>query len=39
VCPVGESNEPLGRQEVREDSSAGYKLYEWWRRHDEYEDD
>jgi predicted dithiol-disulfide oxidoreductase (DUF899 family) len=31
---------PLGRQEVWEDSPAGYpqtKPYEWWRRHDEYE--
>src|SRR5262245_18868522 len=30
---------PLGRQEVWEDSPAGYpqtKPYEWWRRHDEY---
>lgn len=30
---------PLGRQEEWEDSPAGYpqtKLYEWWRRHDEY---
>ena len=32
---------PLGRQEEWEDSPAGYpqtKTYEWWRRHDEYED-
>jgi predicted dithiol-disulfide oxidoreductase (DUF899 family) len=32
---------PLGRQESWEDSPAGYpqtKPYEWWRRHDEYED-
>src|SRR6266508_1785689 len=32
---------PLGRQEQWEDSPAGYpqtKPYEWWRRHDEYED-
>ena len=32
---------PLGRQENWEDSPAGYpqtKAYEWWRRHDEYED-
>ena len=32
---------PLGRQEVWEDSPPGYpqtKPYEWWRRHDEYED-
>jgi predicted dithiol-disulfide oxidoreductase (DUF899 family) len=32
---------PLGRQETWEDSPAGYpqtKPYEWWRRHDEYED-
>jgi predicted dithiol-disulfide oxidoreductase (DUF899 family) len=31
---------PLGRQEEWEDSPAGYpqgKPYEWWRRHDEYE--
>jgi predicted dithiol-disulfide oxidoreductase (DUF899 family) len=31
---------PLGRQENWEDSTAGYpqsKPYEWWRRHDEYE--
>jgi predicted dithiol-disulfide oxidoreductase (DUF899 family) len=31
---------PLGRQESWEDSPAGYpqtKPYEWWRRHDEYE--
>ena len=31
---------PLGRQEDWEDSSPGYprtKPYEWWRRHDEYE--
>jgi predicted dithiol-disulfide oxidoreductase (DUF899 family) len=31
---------PLGRQEDWEDSPAGYpqtKRYEWWRRHDEYE--
>ena len=31
---------PLGRQEQWEDSPAGYpqgKPYEWWRRHDEYE--
>jgi predicted dithiol-disulfide oxidoreductase (DUF899 family) len=30
---------PLGRQEIWEDSPAGYpqtKPYEWWRRHDEY---
>jgi predicted dithiol-disulfide oxidoreductase (DUF899 family) len=33
---------PLGRQESWEDSPAGYpqsKPYEWWRRHDEYEDE
>jgi predicted dithiol-disulfide oxidoreductase (DUF899 family) len=33
---------PLGRQETWEDSPAGYpqsKPYEWWRRHDEYEDE
>src|ERR671934_250379 len=33
---------PLGRQEAWEDSPEGYpqtKPYEWWRRHDEYEDD
>jgi predicted dithiol-disulfide oxidoreductase (DUF899 family) len=33
---------PLGRQEEWEDSPAGYpkeKPYDWWRRHDEYEDD
>jgi predicted dithiol-disulfide oxidoreductase (DUF899 family) len=33
---------PLGRQEEWEDSPAGYpqtKPYEWWRRHDEYEQD
>jgi predicted dithiol-disulfide oxidoreductase (DUF899 family) len=33
---------PLGRQENWEDSPAGYpqtKPYEWWRRHDEYEDE
>ena len=32
---------PLGRQENWEDSPAEYpqtKPYEWWRRHDEYED-
>jgi predicted dithiol-disulfide oxidoreductase (DUF899 family) len=32
---------PLGRQESWEDSPEGYpqtKPYEWWRRHDEYED-
>jgi predicted dithiol-disulfide oxidoreductase (DUF899 family) len=32
---------PLGRQENWEDSPVGYpqtKPYEWWRRHDEYED-
>ncbi len=32
---------PLGRQEEWEDSPAGYpqgKPYEWWRRHDEYQD-
>jgi len=32
---------PLGRQEDWEDSPGGYpqtKPYEWWRRHDEYED-
>ncbi len=32
---------PLGRHENWEDSPAGYpqtKPYEWWRRHDEYED-
>ena len=32
---------PLGRQETWEDSPAGYpqtKPYQWWRRHDEYED-
>ena len=32
---------PLGRQEEWEDSPAGYpqtKRYEWWRRHDDYED-
>ena len=32
---------PLGRQEEWEDSPMGYpqtKPYEWWRRHDEYED-
>jgi predicted dithiol-disulfide oxidoreductase (DUF899 family) len=32
---------PLGRQETWEDSPEGYpqtKPYEWWRRHDEYED-
>ena len=32
---------PLGRQEQWEDSPTGYpqtKPYEWWRRHDEYED-
>jgi predicted dithiol-disulfide oxidoreductase (DUF899 family) len=31
---------PLGRQEIWEDSPGGYpqtKPYEWWRRHDEYE--
>jgi predicted dithiol-disulfide oxidoreductase (DUF899 family) len=33
---------PLGRQEEWEDSPPGYPqtpLYEWWRRHDEYEED
>jgi len=33
---------PLGRQEVWEDSPAGYpqtKPYEWWRRHDEYQNE
>jgi predicted dithiol-disulfide oxidoreductase (DUF899 family) len=33
---------PLGRQEEWEDSPDGYpqtKPYEWWRRHDEYEND
>ena len=33
---------PLGRQENWEDSPDGYrqtKPYEWWRRHDEYEQD
>ena len=32
---------PLDRQETWEDSPVGYpqtKPYEWWRRHDEYED-
>ncbi|MGH2983299.1 MAG: DUF899 family protein, partial [Solirubrobacterales bacterium] len=32
---------PLGRQEEWEDSPEGYPqtpLYEWWRRHDEYDD-
>jgi predicted dithiol-disulfide oxidoreductase (DUF899 family) len=32
---------PLGRQEAWEDSPEGYPQtapYEWWRRHDEYED-
>jgi predicted dithiol-disulfide oxidoreductase (DUF899 family) len=32
---------PLGRQELWEDSPAGYPQtppYEWWRRHDEYGD-
>jgi predicted dithiol-disulfide oxidoreductase (DUF899 family) len=32
---------PLGRQEEWEDSPPGYPQgppYEWWRRHDEYED-
>jgi predicted dithiol-disulfide oxidoreductase (DUF899 family) len=32
---------PLGRQEAWEDSPPGYpqtKPYDWWRRHDEYED-
>ncbi len=32
---------PLGRQETWEDSPAGYpqtEPYQWWRRHDEYED-
>jgi predicted dithiol-disulfide oxidoreductase (DUF899 family) len=32
---------PLGRQEEWEDSPEGYpqtKPYEWWRRHDEYEE-
>jgi predicted dithiol-disulfide oxidoreductase (DUF899 family) len=32
---------PLGRQETWEDSPAGYPQtapYEWWRRHDEYEE-
>jgi predicted dithiol-disulfide oxidoreductase (DUF899 family) len=32
---------PLGRQETWEDSPPGYPQtppYEWWRRHDEYED-
>jgi predicted dithiol-disulfide oxidoreductase (DUF899 family) len=32
---------PLGRQESWEDSPAGYPQtppYEWWRRHDEYEE-
>jgi predicted dithiol-disulfide oxidoreductase (DUF899 family) len=31
---------PLGRQEEWEESPEGYpqgKPYEWWRRHDEYE--
>jgi predicted dithiol-disulfide oxidoreductase (DUF899 family) len=33
---------PLGRQEEWEDSPPGYPQtppYEWWRRHDEYEED
>ena len=33
---------PLGRQEEWEDSPAGYpqtKPYEWWRRHDEYDEE
>ncbi len=33
---------PLGRQETWEDSPEGYPQtppYEWWRRHDEYEED
>jgi predicted dithiol-disulfide oxidoreductase (DUF899 family) len=33
---------PLGRQETWEDSPRGYPQtppYQWWRRHDEYEDD
>jgi predicted dithiol-disulfide oxidoreductase (DUF899 family) len=33
---------PLGRQEEWEDSPEGYpqeKPYDWWRRHDEYEQD
>jgi predicted dithiol-disulfide oxidoreductase (DUF899 family) len=33
---------PLGRQEKWEDSRDGYpqtEPYQWWRRHDEYEDD
>jgi predicted dithiol-disulfide oxidoreductase (DUF899 family) len=33
---------PLGRQEEWEDSPDGYpqtKPYEWWRRHDEYQED
>ena len=33
---------PLGRQEEWEDSPEGYpqtKPYQWWRRHDEYEND
>lgn len=33
---------PFGRQEKWEDSPAGYPQgdpYEWWRRHDEYEED
>ena len=33
---------PLGRQEEWEDSPEGYpqtKPYEWWRRHDEYQND
>jgi predicted dithiol-disulfide oxidoreductase (DUF899 family) len=33
---------PLGRQETWEDSPPGYPQtppYQWWRRHDEYEDD
>jgi predicted dithiol-disulfide oxidoreductase (DUF899 family) len=32
---------PLGRQETWEDSPAGYPQtapYQWWRRHDEYEE-
>jgi predicted dithiol-disulfide oxidoreductase (DUF899 family) len=32
---------PLGRQEEWEESPAGYRQtppYQWWRRHDEYED-
>ena len=33
---------PLGRQEDWEDSPEGWPQgppYEWWRRHDEYEED